>query len=322
MSTTTTMQSFVEQFLDERHRLGFASRPMRYALRSFATYVDAQALTGPLRIEVMASWARCPKNASDDPLTWARRLKGLRPFARWFRQFEPGTEVPDSSIFGSVGQRLAPHIYTEQEIADLLAAAHRLQPPLRGATYETLFGLLAATGLRLSEAVHLLDRDVDLKSGLLQVRQTKFAKSRQVPVHPTTLVALRRYATLRDCEVGVTEEMPFFVATRGRRRGCALCLRHVRRIFQDLREELGWVNRGAHAAPRVHDLRHAFVVGRILRWQEEGIDIDQQMLALSTYVGHANVTNTYWYLSAVPELLARAAARFEPLMGDREVDHV
>ena len=126
MSTATTMQSFVEQFLEERHRLGFTSRTMGHALRSFATHVDAQALTGPLRIEVMASWARCPKNASDDPITWARRLKMLRPFARWFRQFEPDTAVPDSSIFGSVGQRLAPHIYTEQEIADLLAAAHRL----------------------------------------------------------------------------------------------------------------------------------------------------------------------------------------------------
>ena len=99
-------------------------------------------------------------------------------------------------------------------------------------------------------------------------------------------------------------------------------LRQVDRVFQQLREQLGWVNRGAHATPRVHDLRHTFVVRRILRWQEEGIDIDQQMLALSTYVGHANVTNTYWYLSAVPELLARAAARFEPLTGDREADHV
>jgi len=110
--------------------------------------------------------------------------------------------VPDNASFGSVAQRLAPHIYTEQEIRDLLAAAHRLPPPLRGATYETLFGLLAATGLRVSEAVHLLDRDVDLKAGLLQVRQTKFAKSRQVPVHPTTLVALRRYARLRGPDLG------------------------------------------------------------------------------------------------------------------------
>ena len=256
MSTATTMQTFVEQFLKERHRLGFASRSMGYALGSFAAYVDGLEITGPLRIEVMARWARCPQNASDDPLTWARRLKLLRPFARWFRQFEPDTEVPDNSIFGSVAQRLAPHIYTAREISDLLAAAHRLQPPLRGATYETLFGLLAATGLRVSEAVHLLDADVDLKSGLLQVRQTKFAKSRQVPVHPTTSEALRRYATLRYREVGVTEGMPFFVATRGRRQGCALCLRHVRRVFQELRENLGWINRGAHAAPRVHDLRH------------------------------------------------------------------
>jgi integrase len=229
--------------------------------------------------------------------------------------------VPDNAVFGSVGQRLAPHIYTEQEIADLLAAAHRLQPPLRGATYATLFGLLAATGLRLSEAVHLLDRDVDLKAGLLQVRQTKFAKSRRVPVHPTTLAALRRYVTLRDREVATTEDAPFFVGTRGRRHGCMPSLRQVERVFQQLREQLGWVNRGAHATPRVHDLRHTFVVQRILRWQEEGVDIDQQMLALSTYVGHANVTNTYWYLSAVPELLARAAAQFEPLTADTEVDH-
>lgn len=322
MSTAATMQLFVEVFLEERHRLGFDSRSMGHALRSFAAYVDGLQMTGPLRIEVMAQWARCPKNASDDPLTWARRLKILRPFARWFRQFEPGTEVPDNAIFGRVDQRLAPHIYTEQEIGDLLAAAHRLQPPLRGATYETLFGLLAATGLRLSEAVHLLDRDVDLKSGLLQVRQTKFAKSRQVPVHPTTLVALHRYRVQRDREVVATEEAPFFVGTRGRRHGCMPSLHQVDRVFQHLREQLGWVNRGAHATPRVHDLRHTFVVRRILRWQEEGVDIDQQMLALSTYVGHANVTNTYWYLSAVPELLARAAARFEPLMGDSEVDHV
>jgi conjugal transfer mating pair stabilization protein TraG len=130
MSSATTLQPFVEAFLEERHRLGFDYRSMGYALRSFAAYVDGLQMTGPLRIEVMARWARCPKNASDDPLTWARRLKLLRPFARWFRQFEPDTEVPDNAIFRGVAKRLAPHIYTEQEISDLLATAHRLQPPL------------------------------------------------------------------------------------------------------------------------------------------------------------------------------------------------
>lgn len=322
MSTTITLHSYAEQFLDERRRLGFASRTMAYALGSFSRHVEALGIDGPLTVEVMAAWARCPKTASDDPKTWARRLKVLRPFARWLRQFEPCTEVPDNTIFGSADQRLTPHIYTEQEIADLLAAAHALQPMLRGATYETLFGLLAASGLRVSEAVHLLDADVDLKSALLTVRQTKFAKSRQVPVHPSTLAALRGYRRLRDAQITITEEMPFFVGTRGRRHGCALSLRQVTRVFQRLRSQLSWVNRGAHAAPRIHDLRHTFVVRRMLLWQAQGIDINQQMLALSTYVGHAMVTNTYWYLTAVPELMALAAEQFEPLLPDAEVDYV
>lgn len=322
MSTATTLQSYVEQFLSERRRLGFGSHKMGSALANFARYVEALELEGPLTVEVMAAWARCPKCGSNTPLTWARRLKGLRPFVRWMQQFEPGTEVPDDTIFGSVDQRLAPHIYTQKEIADLLAAAHRLRPPLRGATYETLFGLLAATGLRVSEAVHLLNTDVDLKSGLLTVRQTKFAKSRQVPVHPSTLEALRSYGTQRNQLITMTEETPFFVGTRGRRLGCALGLRQVDRVFHCLRDQLSWVNRGAHAAPRIHDFRHTFVVRRLLLWEAQGIDIDQQMLALSTYVGHAMVTNTYWYMTAVPELLALAAERFEPLLPSVEGDHV
>jgi len=321
-TTDTTLQSYAEQFLDERRRLGYDSRTMGYALRSFAHHVDGLGVEGPLTVEVMATWARRPKSDSDKPTTWARRLKTLRPFARWLRQFEPCTEVPDDTVFGSVDRRLTPHIYTEQEIVDLLTAARRLNPPLRGRTYETLFGLLAATGLRGSEALHLLDVDVDLKSGLLTVRRTKFAKSRQVPVHPSTLETLRHYAALRNGQVTRTDETPFFVGTRGRRHGCALSLRQVDRVFRRLRDQLGWANRGAHDAPRVHDLRHTFVVRRVLLWHAQGIDIDQQMLALSTYVGHAMVTNTYWYMTAVPELLALAAERFEPLLPSAEVGHV
>ena len=320
-SADTTMQSYTEQFLDERRRLGYESRTMGYALRSFARHVDAPGIEGPLTVEVMAMWARRPESGSDTPITWARRLKTLRPFARWLRQFEPCTEVPDDTVFGSVDRRLTPHIYTEQEIADLLAAAGRRLPLLRGATYETLFGLLAATGLRVSEALDLLDVDVDLKSGLLTVRRTKFAKSRQVPVHPSTLERLRHSAALRNSHVMRTDEAPFFVGTRGRYHGCALGLRQVERVFQRLRDQSGWINRGAHDAPRVHDLRHTFVVRRVLLWHAQGIDIDQQMLALSTYVGHAMVTNTYWYMTAVPELLALAAERFEPLLPSTEVGH-
>jgi integrase len=256
MNASVTMQSRAEDYLAERRRFGYGSRTTGYALRSFARYVDSLDLTGPLSVEVMAAWARRANTNGDNRTTWARRLKKRRPFARWLQQFDPRTEVPDATVFGRVGQRLAPHLYTEQEIVDLLAAARRLDPDLRGATYEALFGLLAATGPRVSEAVHLMDADVDLKSGLLTVRQTKFAKSRQVLLHPSTVEALRQYRGLRDLQIAVTEETPFFVGTRGRRRGYALNLRQVHRVFQNLREQLGWVNRGAHAAPRIHDLRH------------------------------------------------------------------
>lgn len=322
MKTATAMQTYVTQFLAERRRLGFASRSMGYALGNFARYIDGLETAGPLTVEVMSAWAQCPKNGSNNPLTWARRLKILRPFARWMQQFQPNTEVPDNSIFGSVDRRLTPHIYTEQEIADLLVAAGRLQPSLRGATYETLFGLLAVTGLRVSEALHLLEADVDLRSGVLTVRQTKFAKSRQVPLHPSTVDALRAYHRLRDRQVASTKETPFFVGTHGRHQGCELSLRQVNRVFRRLCDQLKWANRGNHHAPRIHDLRHTFVVHRILLWQAQGIDVEQQMLALSTYVGHAMITNTYWYITAVPALMARAAEQFEPLRPSAEARHV
>jgi integrase len=321
MNACITMQSHAEHYLDERRRLGYDTRTTGYALRSFARYVDDLDLDGPLTVEIMAAWARCAKTNTDKPATRARRLKLLRPFARWLQQFDPRTEVPDDTVFGRVGQRLAPHIYSEQEIVDLLAAARRLGPIPRGATYEALFGLLAATGLRVSEAVHLMDADVDLKSGILTVRQTKFAKSRQVPLHPSTVEVLQQYRELRNPHITVTDETPFFISTRGQRRGCALGLRQVHRIFQQLRDQLGWVNRGAHANPRIHDLRHTFIVRRVLLWHAQGVDIDQAMLSLSTYVGHAMVTNTYWYLTGVPELMALAAGQFEPLLPDSEVYH-
>ena len=202
MNTPVTMQTHAENYLDERRQLGYGSHTTGYAVRNFARYVDGLGYEGPLTVEVMAAWARCAKANGDSPTPWARRLKKLRPFARYLQQFDPCTEVPDHTVFGRVGQRLAPHIYSEQEIVDLLAAARRLSPALRGATYETLFGLLAATGLRISEAGHLTDADVDLKTGMLTIRQTKFAKSRHVPLHPSTVEMLRQYRGL--CKLHIT----------------------------------------------------------------------------------------------------------------------
>lgn len=322
MSTAIALREHIEDYLDERRRLGFLAHGQARYLRSFDRYAQEVGSSGPPTIEIMAEWARRDSRGSNDPLTWARRLSSLRPFFRWFQQFEPRTEVPDDSVFGRVPGRLTPHIYTEQEIVDLLAAARQLgaKPGLRGRIYETLFGLIACAGLRVSEALLLRNVDVDLKHGMLTIHQTKFGKSRQLPVHRSTVRALRRYRS----ELGISgclsdDDAPFFVGTRGQRRGMPLGERQVHRVFVQLREHLGWQNRGAHHAPRIHDLRHSFVVHRILQWQKDGVDVDQAMLSLSTYVGHALVTHTYWYLSAIPELMSLAATSFESFYSRAEV---
>ncbi|MBT6011874.1 MAG: tyrosine-type recombinase/integrase [Candidatus Marinimicrobia bacterium] len=322
MSTLTVLREYIDNYLDERHRLGYLAIAQARNLHSFDRYTQEVGDSNPPTIEIMAQWARQDSHGSKDPLTWARRLSNLRPFMRWFQQFEPRTEVPDDSTFGRLPGRLTPHIYTQQEIVDLLAAARQLGPEqsLRGKIYETLFGLIACAGLRISEALSLHNVDVDLKSGMIIIHQTKFGKTRQLPVHNSTVKALRRYRSeLHMSGFCSDDEMPFFVGTRGKRRGMPLSNRQVDRVFVQLRDHLGWQNRGAHHAPRVHDLRHSFVVHRILQWQKEGVDIDQAMLSLSTYLGHALVTYTYWYLSAVPELMSLAATQFESFNSELEV---
>jgi integrase len=313
MSARTTLQARVEQYLAERRRLGFELRSMGHGLARFARYVAKVGHQGPLTVDLMAAWARQAESGHGDRATSARRLQMLRPFTGWLRQFEPATQVPDEAVFGRVPGRMAPHVYREQEIVELLAAARQLGPPdgLRAAVMETLFGLLACTGLRIGEALGLQEADVDLKAGVLTVRQSKFGKSRMVPLHPSAVEALARYRTQRIRHVRTTPETPFFVATRGRLLGQPVGDHQARRIFDQLRKQLGWVDRGSHGAPRVHDLRHAFAVRRLVLWHEQGMDINQRMLALSTYLGHAKVSNTYWYLTGVPELMGLVGQRFE-----------
>jgi integrase len=313
MSARVTLQDRVEQYLAERRRVGFELRTMAYGLVRFAQYVADAGHQGPLTVDLMAAWARQAKGGHGDRATSARRLKMLRPFTAWLRQFEPTTEVPDEAVFGRVPGRMAPHVYRDQEIVELLAAARQLGPPggLRPAVIETLFGLIACTGLRISEALGLLEADVDLKAEALTIRQSKFGKSRLVPLHPSAVQALARYRTQRTCHVRATPEAPFFVTTRGRLLGEVLGDRQIHRIFEQLRKQLGWVDRGSHGTPRVHDLRHSFAVRRLVLWHEQGVDIGQRMLALSTYLGHAKVSNTYWYLTGVPELMGLVGQRFE-----------
>lgn len=319
---TDDVAVFVERFLAERRRLGFQLTYPAYSLRSFAEHVRVNGHRGPLTVEVMTRWAREDSRRSSQPRAWAQRLRQLRSFTRWLRQFEPSTEVPDDAIFGRRHARGTPHIYSEQEVQELLAAARRLdaQRGLRGIVYETLFGLIASTGMRVSEALALHVGDVDLRSGVLTIRRTKFGKSRAVPLHSSTTRALIQYRVKRDlagASSGADE--PFFIGTRADLFGKSLAPHQVRCVFAGMRSELRWGNRGTHHAPRIHDLRHTFVVRRIRLWQQEQVDVDQAMLSLSTYIGHARVTDTYWYLQAVPELMALAAQRFESCMP--EVQH-
>jgi len=322
MSTLIDLRAKVDDYLAERHRLGFELRNMALALASFARYTEHIGHQGPLTTDVMADWARQDKTQNQTMGTWARRLKVLRPFTRWLRQFEPRTEVPDASVFDPVPGRMAPHIYREAEIVALLAAARSLNPQggLRPATFETLFGLIAAAGLRVSEALSLLDTDVDLSDGTLMVQQTKFAKSRLLPLHPSTVEVLVGYRQLRSRQVQTIADTPFFVGTQGQRLGQPLGGRQVHRVFIELRDQLGWVDRGAHGNPRIHDLRHSFAVRRLMLWHEQGIDVDQAMLTLSTYLGHAKISNTYWYLTGVPELMALAGSKFERFVEAVETD--
>lgn len=292
MIEAPSMLSLAQDYLDERRRFGFALGVSGAQLLSFARFADQAGHCGPLTVQLMMDWAQGEARCAS-PANWARRLAILRPFARHLAQVEPGTEVPSADVFSHKRRRPTPRIYTGAEIAGLLAAAHRLPPAgtLRPLTYETFFGLIAATGLRLSEALRLRCGDFDVGSSTLTIRQTKFCKSRLVPLHPTGTAALTQYLTARQhFSTAAVPDAPLFVSPSG----AALAKRTVHGVFARLRVELGWATRGTLPMPRIHDLRHSFICRRVALWHETGADIDNAMLALSTYVGHAKVSDTYW----------------------------
>jgi len=308
MSADSTIQAAVQRYLDERRQLGFDLRIAGGQLMRFARYADAHGHHGPLTLDIQLDWARQHVHRIG-PVTWARRLEVVRPFTAYYRQFEPQSEVPDSKTFGRGHRRLTPHIYTEQEICDLLDEAGRLSPQggLRPVTYRTLFGLIAAAGLRLSEALHLRDVDVDLAGATLIMRQTKFNKSRCLPVHHSVVQALCDYRRLRDRVVPRGVDMPFFSSPSG----LGLASSTVEGVFDQLRGRLEWSPRGEHPRPRIQDLRHAFATRRVQLWHEAGVPMNQAMFWLCTYLGHAKISDTYWYLTGVPELMAVIGTKFE-----------
>ena len=301
------MTSFVEQvedYLAFRRKLGCRLVGQGVLLLDFGRFLDRARVSGPITAELALQWAQAPR--SRDPDQTARRLGAVRGFLRHHAGFDGATEVPPPQLLGCSIRRRPPHIYSRSEVEDLLRACSLLRPRggLRPHMYRTLFSLLLASGLRISEALQLDDSDVDLVAGVLTVREGKFGKARLVPVHPTVVPPLRRYVQHRD------HVMPrgsaFFRGDRQPR----LSYFHVRAAFISLRRRLRWTANGRSRRPRIHDCRHTFAVSCLLRWYREGIHPERRIAHLATYLGHVDVRDTYWYLAAVPELTAIASERF------------
>jgi site-specific recombinase XerD len=306
MSAAVSWMSRVETYLAYRRRHGFKLTFDETRLRSFARFADDIGTEEHLTIALAVTWARASQRPS--PVTWARRIEVLRGFARFCLRQDPATEIPSRDLFGPPHRRLVPHIYNEAELCTLLDAAKSLAPVqgLRPATCRCVFGLLAASGLRISEALALTRDAVDLAAGVLRIREAKFHRERLVPLHPSATACLIVYAQLRDRLVPRPTCERFFLRDDGHPANQSGILY----ALQTLCEQLGWQARGDYPHHRLHDMRHSFIVRSTLRFYEQGIDVDRAILALSTYVGHAKVSDTYWYFTGIPELMAIAAERF------------
>jgi integrase/recombinase XerD len=288
----------VVEYLRLRRALGFKLKREGRMLPQFVSWLDA-AGAQTITVELAVAWARLPEGVQ--PIEWARRLGVVRGFARWLHTIDPATQIPPPDVFGARQQRPVPYVYSAAEISGLLQATRTLRPPLRAATHEALFGLLAATGLRVGESIALTRSDVDLTAGVITIRHAKFDRPRLVPLHPSVTSALHAYAARRDQICTAPKADTFFLSTVG----TALSYSRVRQTFAQISTAIGL--RTATRRPRIHDLRHSLVVNTLIGWQRDGVDVGSQMVLLSTYLGHVKPASTYWYVSAVPELMQLVA---------------
>ncbi len=304
----TPLREAVEQYLALRRRLGSTLRDVASALRAFAAFAEQEGASR-VTIDLALRWATQSRGA--ELATMGTRLRMVRGFARWRRATDPHTEVPPPDLLPARYHRKPPYLYRDEEIGWLLRAARALPSPagLRGLTYFTLFGLLVVTGTRVSEAVALDDADLNLDGALLTIRRTKFGKSRLLPLHASTIAVLAAYARTRDRLVPRRVTEAFFVSEQGSR----ITHETARYAFARLSGQIGLRapvrgHRYGHG-PRLHDLRHRFAARTLVDWYRAGVNVDQHLPYLATYLGHVHVNETYWYLEAVPELLDLATQR-------------
>jgi integrase len=299
------LDAALTEYLAIRRALGFELREVAGCLRNFVAFLHTQGASH-ITTELALRWATRPAEAQ--PSTWAWRLSMVRRFAAWHSAVERRTEIPPAGLLPHRYQRKKPHIYSDEEIEKLLREAARLASPrgLRAHTYTTLFGLLAVSGMRVNEALNLDRSDVDLGHGILTIRRTKFGKSRHVPVHPSTVDALKQYVEKRDSILSKSTQA-FFVSERGIR--ITDCM--ARYTFARLSQQLGLraIAKSHGRGPRLHDMRHRFAACTLIHWYRAGLDVERELPKLATYLGHVHINETYWYLEAVPELLQLATDR-------------
>jgi len=303
------LRAVAQSYLVMRRTLGFKLTTQGRALMGFVDYCEAHHAEH-ITADLALAWATDTPGSSDE-VYWGRRLMVVRIFARHLQTLDPATEVPPPDVLPHHKRRSTPYLYSPQQINALMEAADTLAPPLRAATWRTLIGLLAVTGMRKSEACRL-DRDhVDLNAATVVVEDSKFGKSRQLFLHPSAVAALGDYQRLRDRLMSDPSANSFFVSTRGTR----LDVDNISRTFCELLDTAGIAAPPRRRRPRLHDLRHSFTIATLLDLYRDGGDVQARLPLVSTWLGHVDPKSTYWYLQAVPELMALAAGRLEQAFG-------
>ncbi|MDQ6744976.1 MAG: tyrosine-type recombinase/integrase [Actinomycetota bacterium] len=306
----SALAEHVQNYLTIRRALGFKLVGEGQLLAEFVACADTagqRTITTRFALE----WARRPTSGSRNYLS--RRLRAVRGFARYLHALDPTCEIPPLELLPASKHRPAPYLYRDEEIIALMTGAGGLRPPLRAATFQTLIGLLACTGLRIGEAIRLDREDFDPATRLLTIRYSKFGKSREVLLHDSTVRSLMDYGETRDRLCPHPKERSLFITTRGTR----LCHPTIYAPFRALLDQAGVRHQSPSRHVRIHDLRHSFAVKTLLGWYRDGGDVASRMPLLSTYMGHVDPAATYWYLSAAPELLHLAAERLEQATGGR-----
>jgi integrase len=306
------LRDAAEEYLAMRRALGFKLTSQGRLLRSFIDYCEARHAEH-LTTELALAWATATPHGSTHCAYLGGRLTVVRVFARHLNTLDPASEIPPEDALPQRKCRIVPYLYSPAQISALIEAAAGLTPPLRAATWQSLIGLLAVTGMRRSEACNLNRDHVDLDAGVLVVENSKFGKSRRLFLHDSTVAALRDYERQRDRCWPKPATTSFFVSTRGAR----LDAQNLPRTFAGLVDAAGIVTPPGRRRPRVHDLRHSFTVAALVGFYRDGGDVQARLPLLSTWLGHVDPKSTYWYLQATPELLAVAARRLEQHNGVR-----